>query len=130
MRFAPYQLIEILLFCQSTWRGVGSATKGTDRLVCRVRFRDPFTSLSGIRVCILLFSPRAFSSSVLPPLSVTPSPHHSFLISHFSDPVMSKGVEGGGSSAASALQRQRRGFREARRDPRTAVDPRTADVGA
>jgi len=53
-RFAPYQLIEILLFCQSTWRGVGSATKGTDRLVCRVRFRDPFTSLSGIRVCILL----------------------------------------------------------------------------
>jgi len=44
--------------------------------------------------------------------------------------VMSKGVEGGGSSAASALQRQRRGFREARRDPRTAVDPQTVDVGA
>ena len=42
-RFAPYQLIEILLFCQSTWRDVGLATKGIDRLVCRVRFRDPFT---------------------------------------------------------------------------------------
>ena len=86
--------------------------------------------LIGYSGLYIVVSPRAFSSSVLPPLSVTPSPHHSFLISHFSDPVMSKGVEGGGSSAASALQRQRRGFREARRDPRTAVDPRTADVGA
>jgi len=86
--------------------------------------------LIGYSGLYIVVSPRAFSSSVLPPLSVTPSPHHSFLFSHFLDPVMSKGVEGGGSSAASALQRQRRGFREARRDPRTAVDPRTADVGA
>jgi len=81
--------------------------------------------LIGYSGLYIVVSPRAFSSSVLPPLSVTPSPHHSFLISHFSDPVMSKGVEGGGNSATSALQWQRRGFREARRDPRTAVDPWT-----
>ena len=71
--------------------------------------------LIGYSGLYIVVSPRAFSSSVLPPLSVTPSPHHSFLISHFSDPVMSKGVEGGGSSAASALKRQRRGFRGCRR---------------
>jgi len=74
--------------------------------------------INWLRFCFSLYivvSPRAFSSSVLPPLSITPSPHHSFLISHFSDPVMSKGVEGGGSSAASALKRQRRGFRGCRR---------------
>lgn len=59
-----------------------------------------------------------------------PLPRSVYFLIGYSDPVMSKGVEGGGSSAASALQWQRRGFREARRDPRTAVDPQTADVGA